>query len=110
MTPSGTILGYHGCTAQVARRAVLCETTLLPSANDHDWLGKGVYFWANDPVRAREWALAQPQHQGVVVGVVGAIINLGNCLNLAERAAVEHVAEAYDSLRQMWESKDRLHP
>ncbi len=108
MTPSGTILGYHGCSAEVARRVVLRELSLRPSANQHDWLGKGVYFWAHDPIRAGEWALAQGSLHGATTQVLGAIIELGSCLNLAERTSVEHVAEAYSSLRLMLEAEGRL--
>lgn len=104
MTPTGIILGYHGCDASLARRVVLRETALCHSANGHDWLGEGIYFWAHDPLRAQEWA----RKQGNESAVVGAVIDLGRCLNLAERHAVEQVKEACLWLRQSFESEGRL--
>lgn len=100
MTPAGVILGYHGCKASLAQKVVLRETTLNPSANGHDWLGEGVYFWAHDPVRALEWAEDQ-RKKSKQAAVVGAVMDLGRCLNLAERHAVEQVNEAWQWLRQL---------
>jgi len=107
MTPAGVILGYHGCKASLAQKVVLRETTLNPSANGHDWLGEGVYFWAHDPVRALEWAEDQ-RKKSKQAAVVGAVIDLGRCLNLAERHAVEQVNEAWQWLRQTFEQEGRL--
>jgi hypothetical protein len=107
MTPSGIILGYHGCEAGLARKVVLRETTLRPSANGYDWLGQGIYFWAHDPVRAQEWPEKQ-RKQGHELAVIGAAIDLGRCLNLAERHAVEQVKEAYLWLKEGFHTLGRL--
>lgn len=73
-------MGYHGCRRTLVLQVVAGRKSLTPSANDYDWLGHGIYFWADDPKRAKEWAerLGLPQP-----AVVGAVINLGNCLHLA---------------------------
>ena len=50
------VLGYHGCDADIARRAVLEGVNIIKSDKDYDWLGPGAYFWESDPQRALEWA------------------------------------------------------
>lgn len=43
---TGLILGFHGCDQTVRDEIVSMEGgMLLPSSNNYDWLGHGVYFW-----------------------------------------------------------------
>lgn len=92
------VLGYHGCDAGFAKRAVVQGARLLSSGRDYDWLGPGAYFWQSDPVRAREWAVWKA-HRGDYAepAVIGAVIDLGNCLDLTTRAGVEFVQAAHAS-------------
>jgi hypothetical protein len=85
MNTSGLILGYHGCEGVLTQQIVVGESELKASMNGHDWLGQGIYFWAHDPLRAAEWAADRRFRQLTEPGVVGAVIDLGRCLNLAER-------------------------
>lgn len=94
MTPSGLILGYHGCKADLARRVVVKQASLRPSANGNDWLGQGIDFWAHDLVGAQEWGEAQPDRESITLAVLGGDIDLGRFLNLAQRDAVDRVSEA----------------
>ena len=48
------VLGFHGCDQKTAERVVSTGRHLQPSRNDYDWLGHGVYFWENDPLRAKQ--------------------------------------------------------
>jgi hypothetical protein len=108
MTPSGLILAFHGCESELAKRVILGEDQLIPSENGHDWLGEGIYFWAHDPMRALEWAkdhLPMPKSKPAAVG---AVIDLGHCLNLAERACVEWVSTAHSHLRALLEKSGQL--
>ena len=91
------VLGYHGCDADVARRIVNGETSLLQSDKDYDWLGPGAYFWESDPKRAMEWA-RQAETRGRIEtpAVIGTVIDLGNCLDLLSRDNLELVRLAYD--------------
>jgi hypothetical protein len=92
------VVGYHGCDAAVAARVVQGVEHLKVSTNDYDWLGHGIYFWEDSPARARKWAEEEsrrPQGKIKVPAVVGAVINLGNCLNLVDSEALELVATAY---------------
>lgn len=92
------VLGYHGCEASVARDAVLGNVRLLQSDRDYDWLGPGAYFWESDPLRAMEWAnwkVSAGQYK--TAAVVGAVIDLRNCLDLVSREDSELVRAAHDS-------------
>lgn len=97
---SGFILGFHGCDAAVAEE-ILSGGSIRQSAKDFDWLGPGAYFWEADAQRALEWA-----QEKVVRGdykhaaVVGAVVDLGNCLDLTTRADLELLADAYASFEQ----------
>lgn len=101
------VLGYHGCDADIARRAVNGELTLLQSDKKYDWLGSGTYFWESDPTRAMEWARqAKERNKISEPAVVGAIIDLGNCLDLLGRENIELVRLAYQEfVREQKRSK-----
>ena len=99
------VLGYHGCDEKVADAVISGEEShLRVSENAHDWLGHGIYFWENDPKRALEWAeeKAQGNYSGSTVietpAVVGAVIDLGYCLNLMERSSIELLRDTYELL------------
>jgi hypothetical protein len=77
------VIGYHGCTEDVARRVVQGESFLL-SENAWDWLGQGVYFWEYAPFRAREWANFKSRQTGENPAVLEARIQLGVCLNMLD--------------------------
>jgi len=91
------VLGYHGCDAEVARKLVNREDELRPSDKKYDWLGPGAYFWESDPLRAFEWAL-QAKTRGRIdaPAVVGAVIDLGNCLDLLNRENIDLVRDAHE--------------
>ena len=93
------VLGFHGCDADVAHRVVNGEAQLLQSDTDYDWLGPGAYFWESDPQRAFEWAI-EARGRGRVErpAVIGAVIDLGNCLDLLARESLDLVHQAYTLL------------
>ena len=102
------VLGFHGCDQSVVDRVLFSSTEHLhPSHNDYDWLGGGIYFWLNDPVRAYEWAEQASKRKSSRVkhpAVIGAVIDLGNCLNLCERASVQLLQKSYEDLSSLFES------
>jgi hypothetical protein len=74
---------------------------MLPSRNDHDWLGSGIYFWEANPKRGQEWAIERSQRKGSTKKtpyVVGAVIELGECLDLTTSDATSWVRSAHDAL------------
>lgn len=88
-------LGYHGCEPPLADALVRGEVSVeqwQPSENPFDWLGRGIYFWEFAPERAREW--------NAKGGVVGAVIQLGMCLDLTEVGYTAMLGEAYARLRK----------
>ena len=99
------VLAYHGCEKRVGL-SLLRGRSFKPSENDYDWLGPGAYFWENNPLRGLEWAEEQ-KLQGRIADpwVIGAVIDLGNCLDLSTHAGVQLVRLAYDSLSKSGISK-----
>jgi hypothetical protein len=92
------VLGYHGCDRSFAQAAVLEGAEILQSHKDYDWLGPGAYFWESDPDRAFEWARwkASIDHYKDPV-VIGAVIDLRNCLDLVSRKDIELLRRAHSS-------------
>jgi hypothetical protein len=92
------VLGYHGCELAVAQQILAGQSELLPSTNEYDWLGSGLYFWEDSPARALKWARDQAK-QGTgkikTPAVLGAMIDLGNCLNLIEAEHLDLVKAAH---------------
>jgi len=80
MVSRSLVLAYHGTDATLAHEVSAGEKDLEVSPKEYDWLGTGLYFWEDSPQRARQWAEEHNKHPGVV----GAIIDLGNCLNLID--------------------------
>lgn len=103
------VLGYHGCDRTVGERVLAGDISLAQSDRDYDWLGPGVCFWEADPRRALEWAnekQARGEYQDSFV--IGAAIDLGNCLDLMARDNLELLAEAYSSLKDLHDRGEKL--
>ncbi len=93
------VLGYHGCDLKTAE-ALIAGEPFKPSSNDYDWLGHGIYFWEANPQRGLDFALEVSKRKNTKIiqpAVVGAVIELGQCLDMATQSAVEMVKLAYDS-------------
>jgi hypothetical protein len=97
------VVGYHGCTEKFARSLLLGKLPLRdwrPSANEWDWLGRGIYFWEHSPERALRWARERFQKRGRNPAVLGAVIQLGRCFDLLNEALTELLAGSYERLVQ----------
>lgn len=94
------ILGFHGCTKDVFDKVILHGEEMTPSTNDYDWLGHGVYFWEQNYERAKQWAeeMCKRRHLDSPPMVIGAVIDLGLCLNLSDS----------DSINLLFDSKNGL--
>jgi hypothetical protein len=91
-------LGYHGCDQDVAEDILAGKTEVRSSTNSYDWLGSGAYFWENNPARALSWAklLARSNSKKIKTpAVIGAIIDAGNCLDLAEESSLDLVKSSF---------------
>lgn len=98
------VLGFHGCDKSIGEKILAGTETLRQSSNDYDWLGHGIYFWENNPTRALEYAKALQHHpergKGTIKTpfVIGAIIDLGHCLNLLDSKHLQLIKEGFEIL------------
>lgn len=83
------------------------QDQLKPSNNKWDWLADGIYFWEQNPMRALEYGIDVAngiQRNKVPIKtpfVLGAIIQLGNCLNLVESESLSILDSAYKGLEEI---------
>lgn len=102
-------LGYHGCDYDIGQSILGGRTQLLPSKNEYDWLGSGIYFWENTPQRAFDWAKACSENPRLTKGrikrpfVLGAVIEMQNCLDLTDITYMKILKEAYEVLKSTLE-------
>jgi hypothetical protein len=99
------VLGFHGCDKAVAERILLHEDKMRSSDNDYDWLGPGIYFWENNPQRAIDYAQMLRDYPNrsrkpiIEPASLGAIIDLGHCLNLLEQSSLDVLRRGYEILK-----------
>jgi len=95
------VLAFHGCDEHIAEEVLRGNVCLRPSENSYDWLGHGVYFWENDPDRALLFARQTQKRNPDKIqapAVVGAVVDLGHCLNLVEANSLGIVKAGYEDL------------
>ena len=91
------VLGFHGCHKDVFANVIQRGGALKASDNAYDWLGNGIYFWEQNYARAYEWA--QQRNGKENAAVIGAVIDLGHCLNLTDSAASDILRMGYSLLK-----------
>lgn len=92
----GFLIGFHGCEQTVRDNIVTGKTMLQPSANGYDWLGVGFYFWENNYDRALDFAHNPPgKKKYKTPSVLGAIIDLGYCLDLLETRNLKLIKDSF---------------
>lgn len=97
MVSRSLVLGFHGCDEQTAIK-ILNGADQVPSQNEYDWLGAGLYFWEDSKSRALRWAADEARKPNSKIkkpAVLGAVINLGACLNLIDAEHLELVTLAH---------------
>lgn len=97
------VIGFHGCDRKVFERILYGHEELKPSKNDYDWLGNGVYFWEQNLERAWEWAkqgLTNPKLHIEEPAVIGAVIDLGFCLNLLDSSNIQLLKQQYEIFKK----------
>ena len=98
---SQLVLGFHGCDANLAEQVVLGKEMLKKSDHDYDWLGHGIYFWENNVERAKQWAVDNSKRKDSkikILGVLGAFIDLGHCLDLTDSDSLQMLKDSYQAL------------
>jgi hypothetical protein len=101
------VIGFHSCDKEVGLRVLNGKDWLRPSNNSWDWLGDGIYFWEENLARALEYAQESAQNKQFNLVristpfVLGAMIDLGHCLNLVEGESLQILSEAYGDLKKV---------
>lgn len=90
------VIGFHGCDKSIADKVICGDNDLKASVNDYDWLGNGIYFWENNLERALEWARKSPKIKEP--SAIGAIIDLGYCMDLMDSEYLKDLKTAYQTL------------
>jgi len=96
------VFGFHATKAETAK--ALVETpgsAFKPSENNYDWLGHGMYFWENSPHRAERFARDRRIPNAVVIG---AVLDLGHCLDLTDSESLSYLSTAYQVLKATLEA------
>lgn len=95
------IIGFHGCDKTTYDKVLIHGESLTSSMNSYDWLGNGIYFWEQNLERAWQWAkMSAVKSKGTIKepAVIGAIIDLGYCLNLLDSSCIELLKAQYELL------------
>jgi hypothetical protein len=104
---SGLVVrGYHGTSATQA--AVILRDGFLPSDNDYDCLGDGVYFFEDGLAQAAAWARrAHPSEPAVVQ----ADVRLEDCMDLKDSVGwVPLLGQAHDEVLRVSREQGLLLP
>jgi hypothetical protein len=110
------IIGFHSCDREVGLRIINGKDQLRPSNNPWDWLGPGAYFWEDNPHRALGYAIKcasrKQKFSGRIINpfVIGAIIELGKCLNLIEQESIDTVKKTFDLFKKAKEEAGDIMP
>lgn len=93
------VYGFHGTDKAIAMEILLHQSKFIESTNDYDWLGRGVYFWENSVERANQYAVESSQRKDSKIHepcVLGAVLDLGNCLDLLDQKYLDFLNECYE--------------
>lgn len=114
-----TVIGYHGCIREKGEPVIRDGGSLPPSDQAHDWLGRGLYFWEYGYDRALRWAEAHAVRKNKTLAagqapaepyVVGAVIQLGRCLDLADTHAIKLLGDWYQDLKRTYLEQNKALP
>ncbi len=95
---SNLVIGFHGCDKSVLEKVINGQDCLQKSENTYDWLGHGIYFWQNNKSRAFQYAEEAQHRENSKINnpaVIGAIIDLGHCMDLTDSEYLSELQEGY---------------
>ncbi|QWA10814.1 hypothetical protein GTU79_27220 [Sodalis ligni] len=95
------VYGFHGMDKAAAMSILNYQDNFRHSNNIYDWLGDGVYFWENNHERAKQYALEDMKRPKTKIKepfVLGAVIELGNCLDLLDQKHIDFVKFAHSEM------------
>jgi hypothetical protein len=110
-TRSNLILGFHGCERSEQLKLISDPSYIRASNESFDWLGHGMYLWENNPSRGLLWA-EQKKKAGRLKepSVIGAVIDLGRCLDLLDSSKIELLKQCYTLFKTESENLDNPIP
>ena len=115
-TMPNLVLAFHGCDKSTFDNIIRHGESMHISTNDYDWLGNGMYFWEQDLQRAWQWAeeaANNAKSKVKIPAVVGAVIDMGYCLNfLDNRSPVmlrQHNLRPFDTIRGLFQEGKPLY-
>jgi hypothetical protein len=97
---------YHGTSLERATLAIACQE-IVPSHNEWDWLGDGIYFWEGSLDRAISWAQKKNADSAAVIMTE---VRLGRCLDLFDTKWVTVVRAAHRQLLNAYATKSTPPP
>ena len=99
------IHGYHGTSHSKAIDILRCG--FRASDNDYDWLGTGIYFFQDAPIRAKQWAKQQyPENPAVI----RSLIRLDNCIDLFDISWQPLLKNVYNPFVEQYQATNRPLP
>ena len=100
------VVGFHG-TSDERAETILRDGEFIPSKNDYDWIGHGIYFWEYAPLRAWQWARNKYRDRAAVIE---ATIEPGACLDLTDIRYTSALRLSYQNLREAFLKSDKSLP
>lgn len=97
------VYGFHGLDKEIGIEILNQKRDFRHSNNAYDWLGRGIYFWENNLDRANDYAILdskRPKSTTKNPFVLGAVIELGNCLDLLDQKYNNFLKEAYSQFKR----------
>ena len=98
-----TVVGYHGTSKEFANKII--ADGFQPSQESWDWLGNGVYFWQDAPLRAYAWAEARYPEPCVVATRI-TLARFVDLLDLAGMQTLKGIAKDYQGQAQASDLKN----
>ena len=107
------VYGFHAIDKFAGLKILNQEDQFEPSSNEYDWLGPGIYFWENNLERARQYAEEDRKRSDTKIKdpfVLGAVLELGNCLDLLDQKYNDFLKNAYSRLNDALSEQGRSLP
>jgi len=107
VTIAQNVIGFHACErsfAEELRDGMLIIDDWVPSENQYDWLGPGIYFWEGSLRRAREFAV-DPLRNIADPMIIEADISLGRCFDLTDTEYLDVLRDTYESLAELFQEQ-----
>lgn len=112
-TKPHVVYGFHAINEADGLDILNNRASFISSNNKYDWLGRGVYFWENSYERAKQYALEDMQRQHTKIQVpfvLGAVIELGNCLDLLDQKNIDLLSSAHEYVISSLQAAGRTIP